>query len=108
MRAAEGTGPPDKRKRPPGRGDRFLEISKTNGPKIIAPNAANAKGLSIRINEISDGFEVALHGAAIGRVCRIASYPTRREAVDRAVLEERERGVPLIVESAVTSTSGRA
>lgn len=106
MRAAEGTGPPTKKRAPKGTDARFLKTS--NGPKNIAPNTANAKGLSIRINEIAGGFEVALHGAAIGRVCRIASYPTRREAVDRAVLEERERGVPLIVESAVTSTSGRA
>lgn len=54
-------------------------------------------GLHLRIDPIPGGFEVALYGAALGRVCRIATYSTRLEAVDRAILEEHERGVPLIV-----------
>ena len=52
----------------------------------------------LRINELPDGkFEVALHARLAGRLFRIASYPTRLEAVNRAILEEHERGVPLIV-----------
>jgi hypothetical protein len=52
----------------------------------------------IRVNELPDGkFEVALHARLAGRLFRIASYPTRLEAVNRATLEEHERGVPLIV-----------
>lgn len=53
----------------------------------------------LRINELPDGrFEVALHARLAGRLFRIASYPTRLEAVNRAILEEHERSVPLIVE----------
>lgn len=53
----------------------------------------------IRINELPDGrFEVALHARLAGRLFRIASYGTRLEAVNRAILEEHERGVPLVVE----------
>lgn len=54
--------------------------------------------LHIRVLKREDGHAVALFGDAIGRVCRIASYPTRLEAVNRAILEEQERGVPFIVE----------
>lgn len=54
--------------------------------------------LHLRIEVSEGGHAVALYGAAIGRVMTIATLPTRTEAVRRAELEERERGVPFVVE----------
>jgi len=61
-------------------------------------------GLHLRIDSCADGWEVALHGHAIGKVCRIAAFPTRAEAVSRAELEEKERSVPFVVEEAADGT----
>ena len=57
-----------------------------------------ASGLHIRVDPCPEGWEVALHGRAIGKVCRVAAFPVRTEAVQRAEIEEKERGVPFVVE----------
>ncbi len=57
-----------------------------------------ASGLHIRVDPCPEGWEVTLHGHAIGKVCRVAAFPVRAEAVQRALLEEKERGVPFVEE----------
>lgn len=57
-------------------------------------------GLHVRVEATGGGHAVALYGAALGRVLTIATLPTHTEAVRRAKLEEKERGVPFVVEAA--------
>lgn len=91
--------PPGKRNARRGDAGRLHgDFHSSESPISIAPRAVQGKGIHLRIAEISDGFEVALHGVALGKLFRISVHQTRLEAVDRAVLEEHERGVPLIID----------
>ncbi len=54
--------------------------------------------LHLRIEESEGGHAVALYGSALGRVLTIATMPTRKEAVQRAEIEEKERAIPFVVE----------
>ena len=54
--------------------------------------------LHLRIEATEGGHAVALYGSALGRVLTVITLPTRAEAVQRAELEEKERGVPFVAE----------
>jgi hypothetical protein len=54
--------------------------------------------LHLRIEATEGGHAVALYGSALGRVLTIVTLPTHTDAVRRAELEEKERGVPFVAE----------